>query len=207
MKNMGVKACSVSSWELNLFSFPLPPQRSSGLMSQESFCIYVYSHRYLQCIQAVSFSAFYIGEGWGNFTKDQLCYVFMIVGWAFWAYPIKGAKQILVLLCTQETVIQRLIWTQWVALICSRCTEWVVFLVLWGIFFLITLIVSLLPKFLGYLSETQIFVTSQLRHIPGEMCCIVFRPNETTCSDFAKAEKYLFFLCLPWNLTWAYNAP
>lgn len=35
-------------------------------------------------------------------------------------------SQVLALLCTQETVIQRLTWTQWIALICSRCTEWVV---------------------------------------------------------------------------------
>lgn len=62
-----------------------------------------------------------------------------------------------------------------------------------------------MPEFLGYLSESQIFVTAQLRHIPGEMCCIVFRPNDTACSGETlhkptvwvrqKAEKHLF-LCL-----------
>lgn len=82
-RKVGFKYLFVSRWELNLFAFPLPLQRSKWAGESGVFLhIYIYPHLYLQHLQAVSFTVFFTREVWGNFKKDQLCYIFMMVGWA-----------------------------------------------------------------------------------------------------------------------------
>lgn len=81
-KNGGqVLLCLQLGTEPFFFSPSAPEEQWAGV-SGVFLHICIYSHLYLQHIQAVSFTVLFIGEGWGNFKKHQLCYIFMMAGWA-----------------------------------------------------------------------------------------------------------------------------